>query len=351
MADLATRFAHNPLITPADVKPSQPGMKVECVLNPGAFTFQGRTGLVLRVAENAVSDDKTLCVPVLDATSPGGVRIMRLDRKDPDLVANDPRVIQYRGADYLTTVSHLRLAWSDDGQHFTVDDQPFMIGQGEYEQYGIEDCRVSQLDDTYWLTFTAVSSAGVAVGCARTRDWKTVERPGLILPPHNKDVAIFEQLVAGQYVCLHRPSSPHLGGNYIWIASSPDGAHWGHHRCIARSRPGLWDSNRVGAGCAPIGTPHGWLEIYHGADDRGRYCLGALLLDLQEPWRVIARSREPIMEPTAAVELKGFYSQCIFTNGHVVRGDSVTVYYGAADTVVCGATLSVNAILESLRGG
>ncbi|HAI10877.1 MAG TPA: glycosidase [Phycisphaerales bacterium] len=348
MADLAKRFSNNPIITPADIKPSQEGLIVECVLNPGAFKYQNKTGLLMRVAENAPSTDTTISVPLLDESAEGGMKILKIDRKDPQLKATDPRVVNYKGDDLLTTVSHLRLAWSEDGKHFTVDDKPFMMGQGKYEAYGIEDCRTSQIGNEYHLTFTAVSGNGVAVGHAITNDWQTVYRKGLILPPHNKDVAIFEEKVNDQYVALHRPSSPGIGGNYIWIATSPDTIHWGNHHCIAQSRPGMWDSERVGGGCAPIRTDKGWLEIYHGADNKGRYCLGALLLDLNEPWKVLARSDQPIMEPTAPEEKAGFYSQCIFTNGHTVDGDTVTVYYGAADTVICGARLSIREILATL---
>ena len=83
------------------------------------------------------------------------------------------------------------------------------------------------------------------------------------------------------------PAAPIIGGNYIWLAESPDLIHWGNHRCIARTPDGMWDSVRVGAGAAPIRTPEGWLEIYHGATSNIRYCLGALLLDIREPWKVL----------------------------------------------------------------
>ena len=114
----------------------------------------------------------------------------------------------------------------------------------------------------------------------------------------------------------------------------------------------MWDSARVGAGAAPIRTPEGWLEIYHGADERHRYCLGALLLDLEAPWKVIRRSREPIMEPIAEYEQTGFFGNVVFTNGHVVDGDTVTLYYGASDTVICGAQAvdQRNPRFSSLRG-
>ena len=155
--------------------------------------------------------------------------------------------------------------------------------------------------------------------------------------------------VGGKYYCLHRPSSPQLGGNYIWLAESTDLKHWGNHVCLARTRPEMWDSARVGAGAAPIRTEDGWLEIYHGADQKNRYCLGALLLDLNNPAKVLARSLKPVMEPLADYEQNGFFGNVIFTNGHAVDDDQITLYYGASDSVICGARLSIAEILASLR--
>jgi predicted GH43/DUF377 family glycosyl hydrolase len=258
-------------------------------------------------------------------------------------------VISYKGLDYLTTVSHLRLLASDDGIHFSeLPGYPPLLGQGLLERFGIEDCRVAQINDTYYLTYTAVSDSGVGVGLRTTTDWKQFENGGMIFPPHNKDCAIFEEKIAGKFYCLHRPSSVDLGGNYIWIASSGDGRQWGDHRCLIKSRPGLWDSARVGAGAAPIKTERGWLEIYHGADAQHRYCLGAFLMDLGDPSQVVARTVEPIMVPTENYELSGFFGYVVFTNGHIREGDRLTIYYGAADEFVCGAHFSVKDILASL---
>ncbi len=100
----------------------------------------------------------------------------------------------------------------------------------------------------YYLTFAAVSGHGVGVGLRSTNDWRQITTHGMILPPHNKDCALFDAPIGGLYYALHPPSSPALGGNYIWLAESPDLLHWGNHRCVAHSRPGLWDSARVGAG-------------------------------------------------------------------------------------------------------
>jgi predicted GH43/DUF377 family glycosyl hydrolase len=188
----------------------------------------------------------------------------------------------------------------------------------------------------------------VGVGLMRTNDWKHFTREGMIFPPHNKDCAIFEEKVNGKYMAFHRPSSPELGGNYIWLAESPDGIHWGRHKCIATSRPGMWDSARVGAGAAPIRTGKGWLEIYHGASKEHRYCLGALLLDIKNPAKVLARSTRPIMEPIQPYEQTGFFGNVVFTNGHYVDGDTIYMYYGASDEVICGATLSITEILSTL---
>jgi predicted GH43/DUF377 family glycosyl hydrolase len=205
------------------------------------------------------------------------------------------------------------------------------------------------IEDTYHLTFTAVSGHGVGVGMRTTKDWKTFEKHGMIIPPHNKDCAIFEEKINGKYYALHRPSSVDLGGNYIWLAESPDGKHWGNHKCIIKTRKDNWDSKRVGAGAAPIKTEKGWLEIYHGANESNRYCLGAMLLDLKDPSKVIARSEEPIMEPLAAYEQTGFFGNVVFTNGHIVDGDTIKMYYGASDEHVCLANFSIKQILNTLN--
>ncbi len=122
----------------------------------------------------------------------------------------------------------------------------------------------------------------------------------------------------------------------------------GHHKCIVQTRRGMWDSARVGAGASPIKTEKGWLEIYHGADHHNRYCLGALLLDLNNPSKVLARSQDPVMEPAMPLEKAGFFGNVVFTNGHLVSGDEIILYYGASDEVICEARLSVSGLLKHL---
>jgi predicted GH43/DUF377 family glycosyl hydrolase len=205
------------------------------------------------------------------------------------------------------------------------------------------------MKDGYFLTFTEVSPVAVGVGLIETHDFITFDRKGMIFPPHNKDCALFEEKINGLYYALHRPSSPELGGNYIWLAQSPDRIHWGNHQCIAITRPNQWDCTRIGAGAPPIKTKEGWLEIYHGANEQHRYCLGALLLDLNDPSKVLARSEEPIMEPIAEYETTGFFGNVVFTNGHYVEGDTINMFYGASDEVICKAQFSINEILTLLK--
>lgn len=348
MADIAIRYKQNPLLSPKDLGPSNENMIIECLLNPGVFEFNGKIGLLVRVAERTLQKEGLMSVPIYNDF--GKVEILDFNLNDPKLDVSDARVISYDGTDYLTTISHLRLLFSNDGETFKEDkNYPSLFGEGDYESYGIEDCRVSQIEDTYYLTYTMVSPNGVGVGLRTTKDWRNFEKKGMIFSPHNKDCAIFEEKINGKYFALHRPSSPQLGGNYIWLAESLDSIHWGNHKCIAKTRAGKFDSKRLGAGAAPIKTEKGWLEIYHGATEAHRYCLGAILLDLKDPSIVIARSEEPIMEPIATYEKTGFFGNVVFTNGHIVDGDTIKMYYGASDEHVCLASFSINQILKTLE--
>lgn len=349
MKDIAKRFAENPLLSPADLPSSNEGLQITCLLNPGVFQYQNKTWLIVRVAERPEQKDGLISFPILTAT---GTEIIEIKLDHPDLIATDARVINYKGVDYLTTLSHLRLLCSDDGIRFyEPEGYQSLIGEGILQTFGVEDCRVTYLENKYYLTFTAVSDNGVGVGLRTTTDWKQFESYGMMLPPHNKDCAIFEEKINGKYYALHRPSSVDIGGNYIWLAESPDGIHWGNHKCIIKTRKGNWDSARVGAGAAPIKTDKGWLEIYHGANHQHQYCLGAFLLDLEDPSKVIARTEDPIMIPSTTYELSGFFGNVVFTNGHVVSpdGDTVTIYYGASDEFVCGAHFSIKDIFSLLK--
>lgn len=339
------RFPENPLLTKNDIVPSRDDFAVECILNPGAFEFDGKKWLLMRIAERPPQQPGMMSFPIM---SNGKVEVLEFSLDDPHLDATDPREIKYKGTGYITTMSHLRLASSTDGINFTVHNNKNISGFGIHENFGIEDCRVAKIEDCYYLTYTAVSDNGYGVGMITTKDWSEYKRHGIIISGPNKDCALFEEKINSKYYCLHRPGMTIVGGNYIWLAQSKDLEFWGRHQCIAKTRKGMWDSERIGSGAAPIKTREGWLQIYHGADHNHRYCLGALLLDLNDPAKVLARSVAPIMEPETEYEKDGFFGNVVFTNGHIIDGDEVTMYYGASDEYICGATFSINEVLDSL---
>ena len=344
------RFAENPLITPDQVAPTSPELEVWRVFNAGATVVDGKTVLLMRVAERPIPEPGTMSTVFMDPDRPGEYRTMRVREDDPDLDVFDPRgVFRYKGHPYLFCISHLRTAVSEDGRHFDVSDTPAMLPEEDYECYGLEDPRIVFLDGWYYVNYSAIAPAGITTALARTQDFISFERLGIIFAPDNKDVTIFPEKVGGRYGCLHRPSIADFCEPSIWWAASDDLVSWGDHRLVMAPREDAWDSGRVGCGAYPIRTPEGWLEIYHGADPDFRYCLGAALLDLEEPWRVLARSREPIMEPGAPYEMEGFFPNVIFQNGLVELDDgTVDLYYGGADTTVCGARMNVDAVLAML---
>jgi predicted GH43/DUF377 family glycosyl hydrolase len=321
---------------------------VRCVINPGAFVYQGRIGLLMRVCEQPPQEKGWLVTVIRDDAQPNGIKVLRFHEEDPKLNNADPRVFVHDGVAYLTTLSHLRLAWSDDGVHFKIEPKPAVEGMGMYERYGIEDCRVTHLEGQYHLTFTAVSDLGVGVAHSVTDDFKSFDRHGLILPPHNKDCALFPEKVNDRFMAIHRPSGFGIGGHFMWIATSPDMDDWGYHRYLATTRRDKWDCERVGVNGPPICTERGWLVLYHASDMKRRYSLGAMMLDPKDPAKVIARSDEPIMTPQLEFEKRGFFPNVVFNNGHVLDGDELTIYYGAADEYIGAARGSLKAVLKSL---
>jgi len=137
--DLAKRFSQNPLLSPGDLHPSMEGLEIACLLNPGVFQFEGKTWLIARVAERPKQQDGIISFPVLDGK--GGMQIMEIPSDSPELDASDARVINYKGQDFLTTLSHLRLLCSDDGINFREPEgYPKLMGEGKLQTFGIEDC-------------------------------------------------------------------------------------------------------------------------------------------------------------------------------------------------------------------
>lgn len=349
------RFAENPLLVPGQVRPSREDFVVTGVFNTGAFEYKGRFGLLLRVAEMAVQDDPAvLRVPYTDFSGRRPKMAFQCFRRDdPALNFSDTRGVWYKDGSakpWITNISHLRLAWSDDGRRWRLEQRPCLVPADKYEAFGIEDPRITFLEGRYLITYSAISRHGVTSNLITTRDWKTFRRHGPLFVPDNKDICIFPAKVRGRYVALHRPSTSMLGKPDLWIAFSEDLIHWGGHECIMQTRAGEWDSGRIGCGPPPIRTKHGWLEVYHGSDDRNYY-LGAMLMDLKDPRKVLARSREPILAPETAYEKEGFFANVVFANGQILRpGGTLWIYYGGADACTAGGEITVGELLGSLEG-
>jgi len=247
------------------------------------------------------------------------------------------------------------LARSSDGFHFTVDPKPALEPSMDepfrtYERRGIEDPRITELDGKYYIVYTAYSKYGACLAIARTEDFKTFDRIGVVSEPENKDGALFPRKIGGRYVRLDRPLAGSIGN--IWVSYSEDLKMWGDAKVVMTPRPGYWDSDRIGASCPPIETPQGWLEIYHGVKNTAGgpvYRLGVAMLDLEDPSKVIGRSAVPVLSPREYYERIGDVGNVVFSCGAVVNGfnNSVKVYYGAGDTCICVGTTTLEELICS----
>ncbi len=276
---------------------------------------------------------------------------------------------------------HLGLAVSEDGLHFTrTSETPVFSPSSDGPDAGcVEDPRIVRFDDDYYITYAyrhfppgrywlnhdsaanKPQAAGdaprfvrenlTASGLAVTRDFRSFQRLGRITAAHldDRDVLIFPEKLQGNFAMLHRPrewAGTSYGCDYpsIWISFSNDLLHWRDDRILARNAfP--WE-RKIGAASPPILTGRGWLTLYHAVDDKGVYRVGAMLLDPQKPERVIARCPQPVLEPTEPYELNGLYAGCVFPTGNIVVGDTLFVYYGAADRCCCVATASLDELVS-----
>ncbi|PCJ58630.1 MAG: glycosidase [Planctomycetota bacterium] len=343
------RAIQNPLISPKDVSPSAEGFQVLGAFNPGATSFNGEILLLIRVAESCEQKEGSISVPTyVFENGTGTPQVQTFDLNDPDVELKDTRGVKVKGMEYLSTMSHIRIARSSDGVNFTVDPKPFLAPTSENECFGIEDARVTKIEGRYYINYTIVSPDSWCTALAVTDDFVSVERLGIIFPPENKDVCLFPEKVNGKYIAFHRPNNGGFGKASIWYAESPDLICWGNHKCMLRPRDTSYESMKIGGGSAPIKTDKGWLTIYHSKGDNQRYSLFALLLDLEEPWRVIKQAVLPLLQPEEPYETEGFFGNVVFTNGMVVKGDEIMMYYGASDETCCLATGSIKEILNDL---
>jgi len=256
-------------------------------------------------------------------------------------------------------LSHLCIARSADGlEGWTIEADRRLLPEvdSEPERFGIEDPRITLCGDEYMIVYTGYSNAGPLVCLASTRDFTTFERRGTLMPPEDKDAALFPHTFSGRWALIHRPVAMQpRHAAHIWLSWSPDLRHWGDHTILLPAREGgWWDAHKVGLCPPPLLTDQGWLLLYHGVRVTAAgsiYRLGLALLDAHHPDRVLARSSEWIFGPHASYERSGDVPDVVFPCGWLLDddGDTVRIYYGAADTSVCVATGSLSALLAWLH--
>lgn len=254
--------------------------------------------------------------------------------------------------------SHLCVARSADGVHnWQIDEQPTLPADPEQfpeELWGVEDPRITYVPElaSYAVVYTAYSRGGPGVSLALTEDFRRFERYGMIMPPEDKDAALLPRRIGGHWALIHRPVG-NLGA-HMWISYSPDLRHWGSHKLMLEARRGAWwDANKIGLSPPPIETPQGWLVVYHGVRQTAGgalYRLGLALFDLDNPERCLRRSSTWIFGPEEPYERHGDVDNVVFPCGYTLApdGDTLSLYYGAADTSIALATGSVRALLEWL---
>ena len=306
MSELFTRHHANPILTAADWP-----YEVNTVFNPGVANVDDETLLLVRVEDR-------------------------------------------------TGISHLVVATSADGvTDWQIDPKRAMMPEldSEAERFGIEDPRITRVGEEWLIVYTGYSTSGPLVCLAATRDFRDFERRGVILPPEDKDAGIFTEPVGEHFIMIHRPVTQHGGHADIWIAKSPDLVHWAAQGIlIPVGAGGAWNAYKVGLGPPPLKTAAGWLIAYHGlkiTSSGAIYRIGLALLDLERPEVVLARTRDWVFGPEAPYERVGDVGNVVFPCGWLLDddGDTIRMYYGAADTSIGLATASLAALLDLLLSG
>ena len=300
------RYQNNPIITVSDIP-----YPANTVFNPGAVTFGDETLLLMRVE----------------------------DRKG---------------------ISHLAVARSLDGiSSWSIEKAPALVPKPDEhpaERWGVEDPRITFLEELekWAVTYTAYSEMGPMVCLALTKDFKGFDKIGAVLPPENKDAALFPVKFEGRWAMLHRPVPVTPGiGAHIWIAFSSDLIHWGGHQVvISARRGGFWDANKIGLSTPPLLTEQGWLILYHGVRETvsgAIYRLGLALLDRDDPRRLIRRCDEWVFGPREPYEVVGDVGNVVFPCGWILDGEDVRLYYGGADSCIGLAVSEKRELLQWLE--
>jgi len=329
------RYAGNPILSPTAGSDWE-GL-VTC--NPGAW-YEPDEGLVY-VLYRAAGEDPAHRIHFGLAVSSDGLRFDRAsdrpvfspsaDNWDGGCV-EDPRIVKF-GAWYFVTYASRPFP---PGQYWRPDDAGARLPEGMAPEFP-------------WLLRENATSTGLAM----TKDFRSWIRAGRITDPRvdDRDVILFPEKIDGRFAMLHRPmnwTGPEYGTEYpaIWIAFSDDLLDWSDSRLLVRADL-AWENNKIGGNTPPIKTKYGWLTLYHAVGADRHYRIGALVLDLDDPTRVLGRTIHWILQPEEWYETSGFYPGCVFPCGTVVIGDTLYVYYGGADKYIGVATCSVEKLVRT----
>ncbi len=279
-----------------------------------------------------------------------------LDIRNAGAVKFEGRYILLLTIEALDGRTRIYRAESEDGYYFTIHPQPVLACAATdpfatYECSGVEDARVTLLDGTYYVIYTANSPVGLRLVVAKTQKFKTFERVSLASEPDTKGGALFPERVKGRYARLERPRE----GHSIWVAYSDDLHYWGGAEFVMGPRHGFWDFHRVGPGVPPIPVEEGWLLIYYGEKLTSAgplFRLGAAVLDRDEPTKVLGRSDVPLLSPREPYERVGDVGNLVYACGAVLEdGGQLRLYYGGSDSCICVGEAPVGRIVDRcLRG-
>jgi len=326
--------------------------------NPAAVDFEDEVALLIRVVERPI-ETRTgyVALPYWDHLQ-GAIAVEWQSLDEVELL--DPRIVRIKATGHirLTFISYLLPAFSRDGISIERAGECPLLPATRYETFGIEDARLAKLNGRYYLTYVAVSRHGIATALASTADFQSFERHGIIFCPENKDVILFPEKIGDDYVAFHRPNpNAHFSPPEMWLARSRDLIHWGRHERLLGGEA-AWASVKVGGGTPPIRTARGWLSLYHGhiapsdAERRvggiGQYAAAAMLLDLNDPTRIVGLSPHPVMRAEAEFETSGYLPNIVFPTAMVRRGSDVDVYYGAADANTGVARYALDELLATI---
>ena len=295
---------------------------------------------------------------------------------NPSAIYKDGKIHLYYRAlgDYYQSVSRIGYAIFDDDLNLVErQSDPVLIPDERMWEWSLEDPRVTEIDGDIYLTYVVTTpnppseirkrlgipkpgpTAQPRTALATVKDFREFKRYGFITPygADERDVVLFPEKIGGKYAVLHRPHNwvgeeYGTSGTSIWYATTDSiDQKITNHKLVMKAET-EWEGNKLGAGPPPIKTESGWLLIYHGVDSNKVYRAGAALLDLKEPWNVLARTREPILEPIEDFEKNGDVPNVVFPEGMVVVDKSLIVFYGAADKVCCAASVNLDEFIGDL---